>query len=213
MNTNEIVEALREATGGTFEMPGTRTLMGWVKEYDEKGREVIGNPNYVDYTINIGGTEYAVTKVRWKVYIWKPEYAKTANRTWRYHPKETEDRCLTVLDIKPEYVKEYEAKKEKEFEEKKIEFLNNGLYVMTLWNFDDTQIQLIGYKGELAIVELSIERVKHLGNGLEKTTTIAERLPENLKSLRLIQGINLQYVKQQLKKIFETKAESEILFE
>ena len=111
MTTEEIVKAIEKATNGTF-VPDchTSTLMGGgPNEYDEEGRLVSVDPNYKDGSINICGTIYNITKVRWHVYIWKPEYPN-ASYTWCW--KDDRDKyLLTHFSTKPDYVQAYEDKK------------------------------------------------------------------------------------------------------
>lgn len=111
MTTEDIVKAIEKATNGTFIPPRhTSTLMGGgPDEYDEEGRLVSVNPNYKHGTINICGTEYPVTRVRWNVFIWKPEYPD-ADYTWCWK-EDRDDYLLTHFSIKPDYVQAYEDKK------------------------------------------------------------------------------------------------------
>lgn len=104
MTPKEIAKAIENATNGTFiGKYAEHTLLGWMEVYDEQGRLVTTNPNYITSRINIAGTQYTVTKVGWMVYIWKPEY-KDATYTWRW--KEDRDKyVLYSIDTKPDYVK------------------------------------------------------------------------------------------------------------
>lgn len=196
MTIEELKEVLYNATNGTYKMPGTTTLMGYIKEYDEKGREVTVDPNYLDYEINICGTNYKVTKHKWDVYIWKPEFQK-ANRTWLWKDN-FEDYVLTVIDTKPDYVREYEAKKEAEFTEQKKELVENGEYICTLVDLDNTQYQLITYNNKFAVVEFAIERVTKVdcGDGVvcTKRTMLADQKWENVKSVKFIWDWELRHI-------------------
>ena len=57
MNTEQLINAVRNATGGTF-LPeyGTTTLLGWMQEYDELGRPLYADPNTTTGDIRIAGT-------------------------------------------------------------------------------------------------------------------------------------------------------------
>ena len=80
MNEKEkekLIEAVRVATNGTF--IGERaisTLMGWSKVYDDEGRLITPDPNYIDSSITIDDITYKITKHKWNAYIWKPEVKK-----------------------------------------------------------------------------------------------------------------------------------------
>ena len=182
MTIEELKEALYNATNGTYIMPGTTTLMGYIKEYDEKGREVSVNPNYLDYEINICGTNYKITKHKWDVYVWKPEFRK-ADYTWCWKDN-VEEYVLTIIDTKPDYVKEYEAKQEAEFTERKKEFVEKGEYICTL-------------------VDLAIVRKVKLGNGITKYTHIAEKKWENVKSVKYLRDWELRPMYKALSKYVE----------
>lgn len=104
LTAEEITEALRNITGGTFEMSGTTTLLGWIPQYDKQGRPLNADPNYIDYSVNIEGTEYDVTKHGWDVYVWKPEF-KQAQYTNLWTP-DYMDHVLAHIDLTPDYLKE-----------------------------------------------------------------------------------------------------------
>lgn len=107
----EIVEAIKVATNGTYHSKNVwTTLMGWIDEYDSKGRLVTADPNWKDSDIIINHETYHVTSHRWMVYIWKPEYSKIASytRLWgEQRQKIVEDVMVAIIDTEPDYVKEY----------------------------------------------------------------------------------------------------------
>lgn len=111
MNKEEFFEALKNATNGTFEMCGLKTLMGWNQEYDKQGRPLRADPNYLDYVIRIDGKTYKITKTEWTVYVWKPEFWDKVNYCGIWNPQTKEEKLLYVFDITPDYVKEYYAEK------------------------------------------------------------------------------------------------------
>ena len=93
--TKKIVEAIRTATNGTFIGEYcTSTLLGWVPHYDEQGRPLNADPNSKHSTITIDGTDYLITRRGWRAYVFKP--TKHAL-------------LLAEVDLRPDYVKEYEA--------------------------------------------------------------------------------------------------------
>ena len=108
----KLIETIRTATNGTFIGSGViSTLMGWFDEYDEQGRLVTCDPNYKDSTVTIDGTTYRITRVGWYAYIWKPEYEK-ACYTWCWLPNR-ETYMISKVDLRPDYVKEWQEKKDK----------------------------------------------------------------------------------------------------
>lgn len=109
MTTEQIVNAIRNATNGTFVGEFcTSTLMGWMRIYDEEGREVTCDPNYKESTINIAGNNYTIIRKGWEAYIFKPEYTGKAHYTTLWADKEVKDKMiLTVVDLQPDYVKAY----------------------------------------------------------------------------------------------------------
>ena len=114
MTTEEIVNAIRNATNGTF-VGGysSTTLMGWTRIYDKQGREVTCDPNYKESGINICGVDYKIVRCKWDVYIFKPEYFDTAHYTTLWKPESELDKMLlTKIDLTPDYVKEYWEKHE-----------------------------------------------------------------------------------------------------
>lgn len=112
MNKEELFEALKNATNGTFEGSGIRTMLGWEQEYDKQGRPLRADPNYLDYVIKIDGKTYKITKVGWSVYVWKPEFWEKVNYCTLWNAKSKEEKLLYLFDITPDYVKEYYAEKE-----------------------------------------------------------------------------------------------------
>lgn len=112
MTTEEIVEAIRNASNGTFIGEYcSSTLMGWTNEYDELGRLVTCDPNYKDSIFTICGRDYHVTRKEWRVIIWKgnENYLHMMNRD------KPVNKILADIDLTPGYVKEYRNRK---FEER-----------------------------------------------------------------------------------------------
>lgn len=108
MTTEEIVEAIRNASNGTFIGEYcSSTLMGWTNEYDELGRLVTCDPNYKDSIFTICGRDYHVTRHGWYVVIWKGKggYCRLLNRV------KPIDSILVEIDLTPDYVKKYRNKK------------------------------------------------------------------------------------------------------
>ena len=93
--TKRIVEAIRTATNGTFVGEYcTSTLLGWVPHYDEQGRPLNADPNSKHSTITIDGTNYLINRQVLDEYLYNP--TKRAL-------------LLAEVDLRPEYVKDYEA--------------------------------------------------------------------------------------------------------
>ena len=110
MDNEKIIEAIRTATNGTFiGSGGIRTLMAWIDQYDDQGRIVTADPNYTDTIVNIDGTTYKITRVGWYAYVWKPEYEK-ACYTWCWMPNRDEYLIGGEIDLRPDYVKEWQEK-------------------------------------------------------------------------------------------------------
>ena len=86
--------------------------MGWSKIYDEEGRLLTADPNYMDSSININGTEYSLTRKGWWAYIWKPE--SKGKYMLLLDKNNLDGSLLAKVDLRPDYVKEYEKKKEQE---------------------------------------------------------------------------------------------------
>ena len=83
MNKEQLINAVRNATGGSFQAPnGWVTCLGWTQEYDELGRPLYGDPN-----THRGTTEFVCQ-------IIDPET----------------DEELAVVDFTPDYIKEYREK-------------------------------------------------------------------------------------------------------
>lgn len=106
MEKEEIIDAIRNATNGTF-VPECHlaTCMGYLRVYDKKGRNVSTDPNYYSGTINIDGTNYPIVRHAWKAYIFKPEY-ECASYTWLW-TEDVEEKLLATVDLTPDYIKEY----------------------------------------------------------------------------------------------------------
>ena len=110
MTTEQIVEAIRTATNGTFVgLRGCKTLMGWIPTFDSQGRMLNCDPNYKDSSVNIEGKEYYLTRKGWHVYIWNQQCRY--NTVWR---EDVEKYILAEVDLTPDYVKEYYKEKEKD---------------------------------------------------------------------------------------------------
>lgn len=110
MNKEQIVEAIRFATGGTFVgNGGFSTCMGWIPDYDSQGRPINCDPNYRDSSIRIEGHDYHMTRKGWHVYIWNQPCSY--GTVWA---KDRDKYILAEVDLTPDYVKEYYANKEKE---------------------------------------------------------------------------------------------------
>ena len=94
--TKRIVEAIRTATNGTFVGEYcTSTLFGWVPHYDEQGRPLNADPNTKHSNITINETDYLITRKGWHAYVFKPTKHNAV--------------LLAEVDLRPDYVKEYEA--------------------------------------------------------------------------------------------------------
>ena len=128
--TKRIVEDIRTATNGTFIGEHcSSTLLGWVPHYDEQGRPLNADPNTKHSTITIDGTDYLITRKGWHAYVFKP--TKQDDEPNPKHSKVTVDGTnylinrqvldeylynptkrallLAEVDLRPDYVKEYEA--------------------------------------------------------------------------------------------------------
>jgi hypothetical protein len=95
MNTEQLINAVRNATGGTF-LPefGTTTLLGWMQEYDELGRPLFADPNTTTGDIRIAGKTYILSKSGWWAHIKDPETNTTID-----------------VDLRPDYIKELDEKR------------------------------------------------------------------------------------------------------
>lgn len=131
--TKKIVEAIRTATNGTFVGKYcTSTLLGWVPHYDEQGRPLNADPNSKHSTITIDGTDYPISRQGWRAYVFKPtkhnadpnskpskvtvdgtNYLITNQglETHLYNPTK-HALLLAEVDLRPDYVKDYEAEME-----------------------------------------------------------------------------------------------------
>ena len=85
--------------------------MGWIQSYDDQGRPLRTDPNYLHYIIRIDGVDYAVTKHEWMVYVWKPEVAREASYGWLWSQDIVDNKTLYIFDTTPDYVKEYYERK------------------------------------------------------------------------------------------------------
>ena len=135
MNKEQVIEAIRNLTNDSW-LHGvyTSTRMGWQQQYDFLGRPLHPDPNYKHCSANIEGTDYSWTKVGWTVYIWKPEYASEASYGWVW--KEDKDEyLLAVVDLTPEYVKEYYERK------KAIKEQNNS--DLTVTDLSPTELNVV----------------------------------------------------------------------
>lgn len=107
----KIIEAIRTATNGTFIGDGgITTLMGFANQYDDQGRLVTANPNYTDSIINIEGTTYRLTRKGWYACVWNPKYEKACYTYWWLDDRENYT-IGGLIDLRPDYVKEWEEKR------------------------------------------------------------------------------------------------------
>ena len=146
--TKRIVEAIRTATNGTFIGEYcTSTLIGWVPRYDEQGRPLNADPNSKYSIITIDGKTYPITRQGWHAYVYN-------------HKKHS--LLLAEVDLRPDYVKEYEA----EMEAKRPKHVHETRYDVV--EFDDN-INLLtihyrdGVKGNTRVSILP----KSFADGLE----------------------------------------------
>lgn len=110
----QIIEAIRNASLGTFVGKcRITTCMGWQQEYDEQGRPLRADPNYKDSSFMIEGVEYHVTRVGWSAYIWKPGSGANYTTCWS---KVRDNFLLAHVDLRPDYVKEYQEQQKHERE-------------------------------------------------------------------------------------------------
>lgn len=112
MEKEQIIEAIRNATDGTF-LSGVymTTCMGWQQYYDEQGRPLRADPNYKDSKITIAGETYPITKCGWYAYIWKPNSNANYLYLLRNDILNLDDYLFATIDLRPDYIKEYEEKK------------------------------------------------------------------------------------------------------
>ena len=99
MDKEQLINAVRNATNGTFVAPnGMVTCLGWMQEYDELGRPLRGDPNTHTGRIKIGGKFYIL---------------RTCEFTCKITDQETNEELANV-DFTPDYIKEYWENKKKE---------------------------------------------------------------------------------------------------
>lgn len=98
-----ILELIRNITnnfsGNTFK---GSTLMGWVPRFDDQGRPLNADPNYLSGDIDIDGQTYYYIKKGWIVKLW--------DKPINYLQFDRHD-YIEMLDSTPDYVKEYYQKK------------------------------------------------------------------------------------------------------
>ena len=116
-NNIKILNAIEIATNYSWVGHyGISTMLGYTPIYDEEGREVTCDPNFIDSNINICGKEYNITKHYWEVYIWKPgtdeNYCKLMAYDRMKDKNNYEEFFFAVIDLTPDYVKEYWKKHE-----------------------------------------------------------------------------------------------------
>ena len=108
MTNKEIVEAIRKATDGEFiGSGGMSTLMGWFRKYDDRGRPLNADPNYKDSEVIIDGVTYRLTRTGWYACVWNPKYTKACYTWWWLDDRENY-MIDGIIDLRPDYVKEYE---------------------------------------------------------------------------------------------------------
>lgn len=99
MDKEQIIEAVRNATKGTFvPCEAITTCLGWEQEYDELGRPLRGDPNTITGRIKIDGKYYKIKTCEWisRIYDWDT------------------GELIGEVDFTPQYIKEYREKKNKE---------------------------------------------------------------------------------------------------
>ena len=108
MGEEKIIEAIYTATNGTFVgNNGIRTCMGWLPKYDEQGRILTADPNYIDSTVDIDVTIYKITRKGWYACVWRPEYENAGYTSWWIPEIEKYTIGGGWLDLRPDYVKKY----------------------------------------------------------------------------------------------------------
>lgn len=111
MEAEQIVEAIRNATNGTFiNDPCLTTLIGWLQKYDKQGRPLRADPNYKDSEITIADETYSITRHGWYAYIWKPNSKGNYMFVVRHRYFDINPYLIAKVDLRPDYVKEYEEK-------------------------------------------------------------------------------------------------------
>lgn len=76
------------------------TMLGWKKNYDKQGRLLNCDPNIKSGSIIIEGKQYWFVRIGYKVRLWDSFRDKYGCCIGDH---------LEEMDIKPDYVKEYEA--------------------------------------------------------------------------------------------------------
>lgn len=114
LTKEQIIEAIHNASLGTFVRECCiTTCMGWQQEYDAQGRPLRADPNYKDSSFLIEGVEYHVTREGWSAYIWKPGSGANYTTCWS---KVRDNFLLAYVDLRPDYVKEYQEQQKHERE-------------------------------------------------------------------------------------------------
>jgi hypothetical protein len=196
----EVVEAIGVATSGEYVATNSLcTLMGGTDVYDEKGRKVSVDPNYISGHINICGKTYPLTRKGWDVYIWKPEYPN-ATYTWTWK-KDREKYLFAIINLEPDYVRRYWDRKANEELEYKKKFVKEGKLICDLYHRhcedpkDDTVISLLEYEGKFAVIELQWIYEKTLMNGTKcQCSTHAEQTWENVKGFQYVYDYTLKHI-------------------
>ena len=99
MNKEQLIEAVRNATNGSFIAPnGMVTCLGWIQEYDALGRPLRGDPNIHNGQIRIDGKNYRLVTSSFHCTIEDFETGET----------------LAEVDFTPDYIKEYYSGKQRE---------------------------------------------------------------------------------------------------
>lgn len=99
----EILALIRKITNDFTKNWESATLMGHDQVFDEQGREVSVDPNYFDFYADICGVKYWFVRKDWIVKFWdtQADYLTFMNNI---KPP------ILILNIKPQYVKEFEFK-------------------------------------------------------------------------------------------------------
>lgn len=115
-SVDSLIQTLAKMTDG-FERLGQSTLIGTVYKYDKYGRVLTPNMNYMEGHYEMDGTNFAVLKHGWKIYIF--DNGASIHYTHMLLDKDTFDAIkkeylIVELDFEPDYVKEYWRKKKYE---------------------------------------------------------------------------------------------------
>lgn len=105
--TKAVVENIRKKTNGAFEGEcATSTLLGVINEYDEQGRCVTPNPNWITSRVTLDGDVYVIVKHRWKAYIFLPNLQ--GDYTYLLHGNlyRQYENLLAIVDIAPDYIED-----------------------------------------------------------------------------------------------------------